>query len=94
VREFNAVMSAIASSQSKQKPVQVAVEKSTRKENDMLYCDHCEKEFQEEEAVIQVRRGYIEVGDFLPDYDLAYYHPNCFEATTNVVPVHLKSRES
>jgi hypothetical protein len=45
----------------------------------MIYCDYCGKELKEDEFVVQIRRGYIEGGDFYAETDLGYYHSDCFD---------------
>ena len=43
-----------------------------------IYCEYCKKAISEDDEAIQIRQGYIEDGEFLPDEDYAYYHYNCF----------------
>jgi len=48
-----------------------------------MKCPICGKEIEpEKDKVVQVREGCIAGGeyqDFIPDYDVDYYHSGCFD---------------
>ena len=43
-----------------------------------IVCQSCNEVIGEDAVLYQVRMGFVEKGDFIPEEEIAYYHVNCY----------------
>jgi len=43
-----------------------------------IVCQLCNQAIGDDEPLYQIRSGFVEKGDFIPEEETAYYHVNCY----------------
>ena len=55
------------------------IERNTTIEREVIICENCGEEINEDEPCVQVRNGVLLDGEFESDEDVTYYHQGCYE---------------
>jgi len=45
-----------------------------------IACQTCQEPIIKDDQVIEVRQGFVEEGDFIPETEIGFYHADCFPA--------------
>lgn len=43
-----------------------------------IACQVCNEAIGEDEFLYQVRKGFVEKGDFVPEEEVGFFHVNCY----------------
>lgn len=43
-----------------------------------IVCKVCETPIKDEEEILELKVGFVEEGEFVPEMELAYFHLSCY----------------